>query len=173
MSASRYTVGANCVAAVSVFDGGWAAGSVGANSQSVEKLIGRVENRAEPAGCSVKFDLLFAFLPLRRPVPTLIGVALGARSKQNAIVDDFSLEFVTVVQAGGKPKFLRQCHPTADGEPRQHHAITISVPSHSRFPWGLRLHLVATVWHNQTYRHTRPARVPCLLLGVLRGFDLA
>ena len=115
-SALRYTVDANWVAADSILDGAWAGGIVGASSQSLEKLIGGVENWAEPAGRSVKFDLLFAFLPLRRPVPPLIGVALGARSKQNAAADDFSLEFVTVVQARGKPELLRQ---------RQHHDVTI------------------------------------------------
>ncbi len=121
----RYTVDANWVAADSVLDGAWAGGIVGASSQSFEKLIGGVEYWAEPAGRSVKFDLLFAFLPLRRPVPPLIGVALGARSKQNAVADDFGLEFVTIVQARGKPKLFRQRHPTADSKPRQHHDVTI------------------------------------------------
>ena len=112
----------------SAFDGGRVPGSAGASSQSVEKLIGRVEDRAEPAGRPVSFDLLFALLPLRCPVPSLIGITLGARPKQNAIVDGFSLQLVAVVQARGKPKFLRQCHPPIDGEPRQHHLITAPVP---------------------------------------------
>ena len=120
----EFRLAASRVAVVSVVDGGWAGGLVGAGSQSVEKLIGRVEDRSGPAGRPVKFDLLLALLPLRRPLPPLIGVALDARSKQNAVADDFSLEFVTVVQARGKPKFPRQRHPTADSDPRQHHDIT-------------------------------------------------
>lgn len=126
-SAWRYSGGVDRAAIGSVFDDGWVAGPFGVSLQRVKKLISRVENRAEPAGRSISFDLLLAFLPLRCPVPSLIGITLGARSKQNAIVDDFSLELVAVVQARGKPKFLRQCHPPIDGEPRQHHVITIPV----------------------------------------------
>ena len=128
-SAWRHGVGVKPDAAGSVSDDGWVAGSVGVRPQSAEKLIGGVEDRAEPAGRSIDFDLLLACLPLRRPVPSLIGITLSARSEQNAIADDFSLKLVAVVQAHGKPKLLRQCHPPIDGEPRRHHVITVPAPT--------------------------------------------
>ena len=147
-SASCGTVDARRVAVASVFDGAWAGGSVGQGSQTVEKLIGRVEGRAEAARCAVDFDLLLAFLPLRRPVPLLIGVALGARAKQDAVADDLGLELVSVVQARGKSKFLRQCHLTVAAEPRQHHGIKIlghqrRQVGHDRSPDSARSSLVS------------------------------
>ena len=80
-------------AAVSVVDGARAGGLVGQGSQAVEKLIAGIEDRAAAACRTVDFDLLLALLPLRRPVPRLGGVALDARSQQNAVADDFGIEF--------------------------------------------------------------------------------